>query len=337
MKVTVIIPVYNTAPYITRCLKSVLDQTYDNLEVLLIDDCGTDNSMELAAGLLAQAGYRDTGGGSMQADSARTFTVLRHPENRGLSAARNTGLKAATGEYVFFLDSDDQLPPKAIENLVRMAELYSHPHMVCGAVDVLPQTDPAQSIHDQVQAYTEGNKKVSRILLSRQIPIMACNKLLLRGFLIANKLQFTKDLIHEDNLWTFQMAPHIHNLAVTRQVTYLYHTNTTGLSRERISTQRIDSIKTILTQQLNELVNERPLRSLQEAYIFFTAAWFLDLLYSQKHHAYYQMRQWTRATLRPLARELRYHTLKNRLLYRALYMPPTVLQTARRLRRSKIS
>ncbi|MGB4592072.1 MAG: glycosyltransferase family 2 protein, partial [Bacteroidales bacterium] len=125
MKVTVIIPVYNTAPYITRCLKSVLDQTYDNLEVLLIDDCGTDNSMELAAGLLAQAGYRDTGGGSMQADSARTFTVLRHPENRGLSAARNTGLKAATGEYVVFLDSDDQLPPKAIENLVRMAELYS--------------------------------------------------------------------------------------------------------------------------------------------------------------------------------------------------------------------
>ena len=114
--------------------------------------------MELAAGLLAQAGYRDTGGGSMQADSAGLLPS---------SDIRKTGdfpqhehrLESRHGRIRFLPDSDDQLPPKAIENLVRMAELYSHPHMVCGAVDVLPQTDPAQSIHDQVQAYTEGNKK----------------------------------------------------------------------------------------------------------------------------------------------------------------------------------
>lgn len=352
MKVSVIIPVYNTAPYIERCLQSVLDQTYDNLEVLIVDDCGTDNSMQLVHMLLAgrttaadspntsdpqgTTSSPNTSDSPGTTSSARTFTVLQHQENRGLSEARNTGLQAATGDYVFFLDSDDQLPPKAIENLINTATLYSHPHMVCGAVDVIPKSDPTQAIHEKVQAYTEGNKKVSRILLTRQIPIMACNKLLHRGFLIAHKLQFVKDLIHEDNMWTFHIAPHIQNLAVTRQITYLYHINKTGLTQERITTQRIDSIKTIITRQLNELANTRPLRSLQEAYIFFTAGWFLELLYSQKHHAYYQMRQWTRTTLRPLARELRYHPLRNRLLYRALYMPPIVLQKAKRLRQKKL-
>jgi len=163
---------------------------------------------------------------------------------------------------------------------------------------------------------------------------MACNKLIDRDFLISNKLYFEEGLIHEDNLWTFTMTRYIHNMAITRQITYLYHIHKAGLTQERVTSQRIESIQTIITHQIKELSDQRPLRSLQQAYIYFTAGWFLELLNSQTHQDYYKTRQWIRTTLSPFVREQRYHTLKNRLLYRALYMPPGVLKTAKRIRNS---
>ncbi|HOZ19665.1 MAG TPA: hypothetical protein PLT81_04530, partial [Bacteroidales bacterium] len=71
---------------------------------------------------------------------------------------------------------------------------------------------------------------------------------------------------------------------------------------------------------------------LQEAYIFFTAAWFLDLLYVQSHPQYYNMRQWVRNTLRPFGTGMHYHTLVNHLLYRAIYLPPAVLRAGKKFR-----
>ena len=82
------------------------------------------------------------------------------------------------------------------------------------------------------------------------------------------------------------------------------------------------------------LAQERPLRTLQQAYIIFTAAWFLNLLFEQTHQDSYTMQRWTRILLKPFNREIRYHTLTNHLLYRAIYLPPVVLRTGRNLRGS---
>ncbi|MFA5444880.1 MAG: glycosyltransferase family 2 protein [Bacteroidales bacterium] len=342
MKVSVIIPVYNTAPYIERCLYSVLRQSYDNIEIILVDDYGTDNSMVLATRLLETPSGENarpivsatdhTGG--PEATPPRSLKILHHSENRGLSAARNTGLDAATGDYVFFLDSDDELPPRAIENLVRTAGLYSHPHLVCGRVDVLPHGNKALNISEKLLDYIEGNEASSRTILRRDIPIMACNKLVNREFLQANGLYFKEGLIHEDNLWSFQMASSIHNIAITRQITYLYHLNKEGLTLERVTPQRMESIKTILTTEIGMLAQERPLRTLQQAYILFTAAWFRNLMYDQSHAEFHKMQQWIRTTLRPFGREIHYHNIKNHLLYQALYLPPRLLHTGKNLRDS---
>lgn len=326
MKVSVIIPVYNTAPYIERCLYSVLRQSYKNMEIILVDDHGMDNSMVLATRLLETPSGENA--------NLRSLQILHHQENRGLSAARNTGIDAATGDYVFFLDSDDEIPPRAIENLIHTAKLYSNPHLVCGSVDVRPEGKTALRINDKMPAYIEGKQSSSGAILKRDIPIMACNKLVDRQFLMSNLLYFKEGLIHEDNLWSFQMAGCVHHIAVTRQITYIYHLNKRGLTLERITPQRIESIKTILTLQIESLSRERPLRTLQQAYIFFTAAWFTDLLYEQTHPELYTMQQWIRTTLRPFNREIHYHTLTNRLLYRALYLSPGVLQAGKKFRNS---
>jgi len=337
MKVSIIIPVYNAAPTMERCLYSVLRQSYPDLEIILVDDHGTDNSMVLATRLLEipageNAQPLATPGDHAAEAPVRSVIILHHNENRGLSAARNTGLEAATGDYVFFLDSDDEIPIRAIENLIHMADLYSHPHLVCGEVDVKPDSKTVLKISNKLPAYIEGNKASSRAILRREIPIMACNKLLRRDFLLSNKLYFKEGLLHEDNLWSFQLSGFVHNIAVTRQVTYIYHINKKGLTMERVTPQRLNSIKTIITMQIESLSKERPLLTLQEAFIFFTAAWFLDLLYEQSHQDYYSMRQWTRHALRPFSSVMHYHSLTNHMLYRAIYLPPAVLRAGKKLR-----
>ena len=107
-QVSIIIPVYNVEPYIEECLQSVMRQSYrGKIECILVDDCGTDNSMEIAVQLIED--YH----------GPIDFKVLHHEHNRGLSAARNTGMDAACGDYVYFLDSDDWISDDCIEKLTQ--------------------------------------------------------------------------------------------------------------------------------------------------------------------------------------------------------------------------
>ena len=99
MKLSIIIPVYNVEPYLRECLESVLQQSFADWEAICVNDGSTDNS----ATILEEYGHKDD-----------RFKIVNQP-NGGLSAARNTGLKAATGEYVLFLDSDDWLEGNALE------------------------------------------------------------------------------------------------------------------------------------------------------------------------------------------------------------------------------
>jgi glycosyltransferase involved in cell wall biosynthesis len=105
--VSVIIPVYGVEPYLRKCLDSVIRQTYANLEIICVNDCSKDNcSMILDE--------------YMRKDSR--FTIIKHPMNKGQGAARNTGLDAAKGEYVYFLDSDDWLDADYIDSMVCAAQ-----------------------------------------------------------------------------------------------------------------------------------------------------------------------------------------------------------------------
>lgn len=104
--VSVIIPVYNVSPYIEECINSVISQTYTNLEVIIVNDSSTDDSIEKVYNIINSY------------DGEISFSVLNHEKNSGLSVARNTGLDAASGEYVSFIDSDDYIMPILFETLV---------------------------------------------------------------------------------------------------------------------------------------------------------------------------------------------------------------------------
>lgn len=102
-KVSIIIPAFNVQSYLEECVNSVLNQTYHNLEIILVDDGSTDKTAELCDILHSQ--------------DNRVFTV--HTPNRGVSAARNTGLDVVTGDYILFVDSDDYIDEELIEYLVQ--------------------------------------------------------------------------------------------------------------------------------------------------------------------------------------------------------------------------
>ena len=106
MKISIIVPVYNVEEYIEDCLRSITAQTYKGeVECIIVDDCTPDSSCTIIEKFISKYA------GNIQ------FKLLHHEKNRGLSAARNTGIDATTGEYIYFLDSDDEITPNCIELL----------------------------------------------------------------------------------------------------------------------------------------------------------------------------------------------------------------------------
>ena len=108
-KISIIIPVYNVEKYLKTCLDSVINQTYQNLEIILVNDGSTDNSGKICEE------YKRT----------NSRIILIHKKNEGLSAARNTGLGIATGEYISFLDSDDYISNDMLETLYNSLQIKS--------------------------------------------------------------------------------------------------------------------------------------------------------------------------------------------------------------------
>lgn len=111
MTISVIIPVYNASATLFHCLESLDRQTYRNLELLLVDDCSTDESLHILMSYVEQ-----------QSNPDFTIRILRHEENRGVAAARNTALERATGDYIYYVDADDSIEPDTLECLVNEAE-----------------------------------------------------------------------------------------------------------------------------------------------------------------------------------------------------------------------
>ena len=111
--VSIGIPVYNVEPYIEKCLLSVLNQTYQNVEILIVDDLGTDNSMDVVERIRQSHPNGDK------------IRIIRHPHNKGIGEARNTVIKECKGKYVYFIDSDDFMELNAIELMIAQAEQYN--------------------------------------------------------------------------------------------------------------------------------------------------------------------------------------------------------------------
>lgn len=220
--VSIIIPVYQVAPYIGDCLLSVMSQTFTGaMECLLVDDCGTDESMAIAERLIRE--YNDNLNLAGKGERIR-FRILHHKQNRGLSAARNTGMAHASGEYIYFLDSDDEITADCIEILMSKADEYPQAELIQGNYHSLSATSkPTARKKEKTASVIATNKEVRKCFYqSATITVTAWNKLFRRSFLEKHQLKFMEGVVIEDTPWMFQMLKHLTYICLVSQITYYY-------------------------------------------------------------------------------------------------------------------
>lgn len=208
-KVSIIVPTYNVEQYIIPCLQSVAEQTFEDIECIIVDDCGKDESIAKAKSFVNSY------------SGPISYSIVHRDTNGGLSAARNTGLKTAQGEFLYFLDSDDLLQPNSIADLLQAIGdcdvcVGSYKTFVDGGVKNLFND---RILEDKVY---NGRNSVIRSYVDGFWPVTAWNKLIKHTFIEECSLLFQESLIHEDEMWTFNMFKHIQSLATCSSVTYKY-------------------------------------------------------------------------------------------------------------------
>ncbi|MBR0264710.1 MAG: glycosyltransferase family 2 protein [Prevotella sp.] len=238
MKISIVIPVYNVAPYIEDCLRSVMNQTWqDSLECILVDDCGTDESMRLIEQMM------ETYTGKVD------FRIIRHPQNRGLSAARNSGIDAATGDYVFFLDSDDEITPDCIERLTKPLQDKDYDFVV-GGYQIIGSQIQMDPLRLKDGAVLDGDE-VLKAYRVKDWYLMSVNKLYQVSFLNRHHLRFQEGIIHEDELWSFQIACLAKSLYAVGHVTYLYKIREGSITVKKNYERSCTCINLILKEMCN--------------------------------------------------------------------------------------
>lgn len=171
--VSILVPIFNVAPFIEKCTRSLFEQTYDDIEYIFVDDASPDNSIEILTSVMKDYPHLEN-----------KIKILHHNENKGLARTRNTAVKAAKGEYILHVDSDDWLEPDAVETLVKTA-----------------QVDNADITYSD---FIEERKSSTRIFENPEIEDASdyCKSLLRRKSLthIIGKL-ISKDIVIINNLW----------------------------------------------------------------------------------------------------------------------------------------
>lgn len=204
--ISVIVPVYRVEPYIETCIRSLLAQSYRNLEVILVDDGGGDQSINKAEAILR------TG--------TLPWKTVVHTVNRGLSAARNTGVTAAQGDYIFFLDSDDYLANDCLETLVELA-LRDHADMTTANIMKVSE-DGFQEPFTSQATYQQYKGNIVEALYNSEFAITAWNKLIKRSFYESSGVSFVEGIIYEDEIWSLELALASPRVSFAPNFTYYY-------------------------------------------------------------------------------------------------------------------
>lgn len=206
--VSLIIPCYNAQRFLSKSLGSVSSQTYQNWECFAVNDGSTDNTETM---------IKDW------SEIDPRFKLISQ-KNAGPSGARNIGMKAATGDCIFFMDADDMLDTECLENLVGLYN--SSLDIVIGkSAKVFGQTN---SIHKLVNHVDNGGKVLSnsnliKLALEELLLPVVWNKLYNRNFVISHHLSFKEGVHHEDELWTFETMYLAKNVVFNSKVTYYYN------------------------------------------------------------------------------------------------------------------
>lgn len=202
-KVSIIVPVYNVEPYIKQCVESCLQQDYENIEILLVDDGSTDNS-----GIICD---------ELKKMSAKIRVF--HKENSGPSDSRNYGIEHSKGEFVIFVDSDDIVERELVSTLFKGIEDYKCDIAICGFTHFNDGEVP-RFAHDTKYHFLNKEDAIIEFLYQRNIYPSSCAKIYRKGLLKNNK--FVKGQQCEDNDFLFRVFLSCKKVGLNKSLLYAY-------------------------------------------------------------------------------------------------------------------
>lgn len=207
MKISVIIPVYKTEQYISRCIDSVLNQSYDNFEIIIVDDCSPDNAISIA---------------ESYASVNSSIKIVRHETNRGLMVSRQTGYSNATGDYFMFVDSDDTIPKNALSILAKEVQSNQSQIVIAGHTKI---DENGREISEDLPL-ADGVFKPEQIfcmLLEKKVRHNLAFCLFSKELFKYSYITIENQTNGEDLILFYQLAKQANHISVIRQSVYNYY------------------------------------------------------------------------------------------------------------------
>ena len=239
--ISVIIPVYQVSDYIERCIRSVMAQTFTDIECIIVDDATMDDSVDKCERLIKEyndnINFNNNDDLNPDVNGRIRFKILHHEVNNGLSAARNTGTNAAKGEYLFYLDSDDEITADCLEVLMTAACVDDNIEMVQGN-SVMKGRNDKEAYWDESSVHLKNNEEVRKWYYKRRtLKVSMWNKLLKREFVVGCNLLCKDGVLFEDLLWSFNLMKNLNNAVLCKEVTHYYYIRpqsiTTGIDKRK--------------------------------------------------------------------------------------------------------
>ncbi len=269
ISISIIIPVFRVENYIQRCLESVIaqDKVNAHIECIIIDDSSDDRSMELVHHIIDN--YR----------GKIIFKVVQHEHNKGLSAARNTGIRCSKGDYVFFIDSDDYLVENSFQYFLDNLKLYPNADMVVGNAENCKVSSLLLTI-DSPQ-YVSDNDTLYNQLFHHQVYLYAWNKLIRRKLLVDNDINFIDGILYEDQPWSYKLFSYLKSILLLPKVTYIYVYNPSSIINTTFYAEKAEKVLYSYAVGINSMLDAPPTpekfsKNLTVDYLLFMANFLMN-------------------------------------------------------------
>lgn len=227
--VTIVVPMYNVEKYIEKCINSLINQTYQNIEIIIINDGTKDNSLAIA---------------ERKAKEDRRIKIISQP-NQGLSAARNTGIDNASGDYICFVDSDDFIHTDYVKLLLECILENDVDISVCNFFYIDEQGNTWKRKEKEKKIY--NNEEALKDIFSKEqnTEVMTWNKLYKIQLFRDNKIYFPVGRYHEDNFTTYKLYYYANKIAMISDELYYYLQRNNSIMGQKFNKKRLDILDAI--------------------------------------------------------------------------------------------
>lgn len=235
MKISVIVAAYNVEKYIEECLLSILNQTYTNIELIVVNDGSTDNTKSIL---------------EQYALMYKNITVI-HKKNGGLSSARNVGIEIATGEYLSFIDGDDYIKEDMYETLINLIESYQCDIAICG---VIRKYENNEIFSDTGKILLmDKNEALKKLIESRVIHDYAVNKIYKKS--LFKEIKYPEGKIYEDVFTTYKTFSQCSNIVYIDTPKYYYVQREGSILRSKFSENQFQHLEAL--KEINDFLIEQ--------------------------------------------------------------------------------